>query len=60
MKFSNEVKNKLKQIYKTGNSLAVTLPKKMTDKLGLEDGSTVNVSQEGNKIIIEKVDLKDD
>jgi len=36
-------------------SLAVTLPKKYVDNLGIEKGDFVKIHQESNRIIIETV-----
>ncbi len=36
-----------------GNSLAVRIPKKITDALNLHDGSSISISLEDGKIIIE-------
>jgi len=41
------------EIKEWGNSLAIRIPKKIKDALGLHDGSQINISLEGNKIILE-------
>ena len=41
------------EIKEWGNSLAIRIPKKIKDALGLHDGSQINISLEGNKLILE-------
>ena len=41
------------EIKEWGNSLAIRIPKKIKDALGLRDGSQINISLEGNKVILE-------
>jgi AbrB family looped-hinge helix DNA binding protein len=41
------------KIKEWGNSLAIIIPKKIKDALGLHDGSQINISLEGNKVILE-------
>jgi len=41
------------EIKEWGNSLAIRIPKKIKDALGLHDGSHINISLEGNKVILE-------
>ena len=45
----------VRKIYKTGNSLVVSLPKDLLQELGLIEGSEVNIAvdQENGKITIE-------
>ncbi|MEM7333725.1 MAG: AbrB/MazE/SpoVT family DNA-binding domain-containing protein [Chloroflexota bacterium] len=47
----------VRKIYKTGNSLVVSLPKDSIQQLGLNEGSEVNIEidQENGKIVIEPV-----
>jgi antitoxin component of MazEF toxin-antitoxin module len=40
------------KVQKTGNSLSVSIPKFVTQKLSLKKGSEVTFSLEGNKILI--------
>lgn len=51
------------KVQKTGNSLSVSIPKFVTQKLALKKGSEVTFSLEGNKILIipsqKKETLKD-
>jgi antitoxin MazE len=42
----------LRKIFKTGNSLVVSLPRHMLDALGLSGGSDVSVALEDGKIVI--------
>jgi antitoxin MazE len=42
----------LRKIFKTGNSLVVSLPQEILDALGLSDGSDVLVTLEDGKIVI--------
>lgn len=44
------------KIIRIGNSIGITLPKKITDKLGLKPGNKVNVEKDpsGDDIIISK------
>lgn len=42
------------QVKEWGNSLAVRIPKKIKDALGLHDGSHVNISLDGNRVILER------
>lgn len=44
------------EVKEWGNSLAVRIPKKVKDALGLHDGSHVNISLDGNKVILESED----
>lgn len=49
------------QVSKWGNSLAVRLPKKLVEKLGLAEGDDVDVtSADARTIVISKSDDKDD
>ena len=41
------------EIKEWGNSLAIRIPKKIKDALGLHDGSQINISLEGSKVILE-------
>ncbi len=41
------------EIKEWGNSLAIRIPKKIKDALGLHDGSQINISLEGNKVLLE-------
>ena len=41
------------EIKEWGNSLAIRIPKKVKDKLNLHSGSHINISLDGNKIILE-------
>jgi antitoxin MazE len=41
-----------RKIFKTGNSLVVSLPREMLELLGLSDGSDVSVESEDGKIVI--------
>jgi antitoxin component of MazEF toxin-antitoxin module len=41
------------EVKEWGNSLAVRIPKKIKEALSLRDGSHVNISLEGNKVILE-------
>ena len=41
------------EIKEWGNSLAIRIPKKIKDALGLHDGSQINISLEGDKVILE-------
>ena len=45
----------LRKIYKTGNSLVITLPKESLDQLNLHEGSEVSVAldESGQRLIIE-------
>ena len=45
----------IRKIFKTGNSLVVSLPKESIQLLGLHEGSEVSISvnQEGKHIVIE-------
>lgn len=47
----------LRKIYKTGNSLVITLPKESLDRLDLQEGSEVSIvlDEAGNRLIIEPV-----
>jgi putative addiction module antidote len=47
----------VRKIFKTGNSLVISLPKEFTESLGLGEGSEVNVAvlQAEGRIIIEPV-----
>lgn len=45
----------LRKIFKSGNSLVISLPKEMMAALGLLDGSEVSVTLEDGKIIIRLV-----
>ena len=41
-----------RKIFKTGNSLAVSLPREILDALGLSDGAEVLVTLKDGKIVI--------
>lgn len=41
------------EVKEWGNSLAVRIPKKVKDVLGLHDGSQMSISLDGQKIILE-------
>ena len=41
------------KIAKWGNSLAVRLPKRLADELGLEHGKTVELLRQGSKLVVE-------
>lgn len=45
----------VRKIFKSGNSLVVSLPKESLQRLGLDEGSEVNVTveEEGGRIVIE-------
>lgn len=45
----------LRKIFKTGNSLVVSLPREILDALGLSAGSDVFLALEGGKIVIRHV-----
>jgi putative addiction module antidote len=42
----------LRKIFKTGNSMVVSLPREMLESLGAADGSDVSVELEDGKIVI--------
>lgn len=44
------------EVKEWGNSLAVRIPKKVKDALGLHDGSQMSISLDGNKVILESED----
>jgi putative addiction module antidote len=44
-----EVERKIRRV---GNSLGITLPSDMLKNIGIEEGDSVYVSSEGNKIVI--------
>ncbi len=47
------------QVSKWGNSLAVRLPKKLVDEMGIVDGDELVVVEAGNgKIALEKIDRR--
>jgi AbrB family looped-hinge helix DNA binding protein len=48
------VKFKMK-IVKVGNSLRVTIPKEIVEAVRLRAGDSVNISLEGNQIVIGKI-----
>ena len=41
------------EVKEWGNSLAVRIPKKIKDSLGLYNGSHISISIDGNKVILE-------
>ena len=43
------------KVAKWGNSLAVRLPKRLADELGLAPGKTVDIEKEGSRLAIETV-----
>jgi putative addiction module antidote len=43
----------LRKIFKTGNSMVISLPRETLTALGLSDGSEVSVVLEDGKIVIE-------
>lgn len=47
----------LRKIYRTGNSLVITLPKEFLEQLDLQEGSEVSVvlDESGSRLIIEPV-----
>ena len=49
----------LRKVFKTGNSLVVSLPKDLLDPLGVHDGTNVSVEldHENQQILIKPVDL---
>jgi antitoxin MazE len=48
------------RIAKWGTSLAVRLPKKLVDEMGLKPGDEIDVVKaEGNKLAIEKIDRRE-
>jgi antitoxin component of MazEF toxin-antitoxin module len=49
----------LRKVFRTGNSTVVSLPKDVTDPLGVKDGSDVSVEldREHHQIIIRPVEL---
>ncbi|MBI2600137.1 AbrB/MazE/SpoVT family DNA-binding domain-containing protein [Candidatus Daviesbacteria bacterium] len=40
------------KLYKSGNSVAVTIPKEYLDELSLRDGSQVTVEKQGQKLVV--------
>jgi antitoxin component of MazEF toxin-antitoxin module len=46
------------KIAKWGNSLAIRLPKPVAEELALKPGGEVDLSREGNRLVIEKVARK--
>lgn len=40
------------KLYKTGNSVAVTIPKQLLDELNLTEGSEVMIEKEGENIAL--------
>lgn len=44
------------EVKEWGNSLAVRIPKKVKDALGLHDGSQMSISLDGKKVILESED----
>jgi antitoxin MazE len=42
----------LRKIFKTGNSMVVSLPREVLEPLGVSDGSEVSVALEDGKIVI--------
>jgi putative addiction module antidote len=42
----------LRKIFKTGNSMVVSLPREILEPLGVSDGSEVSVMLEDGKIVI--------
>ncbi len=42
----------LRKIFKTGNSMVVSLPREILEPLGVSDGSEVSVQLEDGKIVI--------
>jgi antitoxin component of MazEF toxin-antitoxin module len=42
----------LRKIFKSGNSLVISLPKQMLESLGISCGSDVSVALEDGKIVI--------
>lgn len=42
----------LRKIFKTGNSMVVSLPREILEPLGVSDGSEVSVALEDGKIVI--------
>jgi len=42
----------LRKIFKTGNSMVVSLPREILEPLGVSDGSEVSVELEDGKIVI--------
>jgi antitoxin MazE len=48
------------QVAKWGNSLAIRLPKKLVDEMGLKPGDEIAIVEAGQgKIAIEKIDRRD-
>lgn len=45
----------LRKIFKTGNSMVVSLPREILEPLGVSDGSEVSVVLEDGKIIISPI-----
>lgn len=45
----------LRKIFKTGNSMVVSLPREILEPLGVSDGSEVSVELEDGKIIIRPI-----
>ena len=45
----------LRKIFKTGNSMVVSLPREMLESLGAADGSDVSVELEDGKIVIRPI-----
>jgi antitoxin MazE len=49
----------IRKVFKTGNSLVVSLPKNLLESLGLHDGTDVSVEldQQNHQILIRPVDI---
>jgi putative addiction module antidote len=45
----------LRKIFKTGNSMVVSLPREMLESLGVADGSDISVELEDGKIVIRPI-----
>ena len=54
MYIPNPEKHMKIKIPKSGNRLAVRLPKRLADDLGLQPGAVVDLNQDGSKIAIER------
>lgn len=48
----------IRRLFKTGNSIVVSLPKEMLDDLGIKDGESVNLEldREQHRVIITSVE----
>lgn len=51
-----EPKTKINQLFRSGNSICVTIPYQIIKSLKLEAGSQVKISEVDGKIVIERID----